>query len=79
MVNASDVLFPLLFADDSNVFINGKNPANLADIEMKCCQILYMIYSKTEQCTNIGHVNTNAYIFLYVKPPHLLKPSDSKV
>ena len=31
MVNASDVLFPILFADDSNVFINGKNPANLAD------------------------------------------------
>ena len=25
MVNVSDVLFPILFADDSNVFINGKN------------------------------------------------------
>ena len=32
MVNVSDVLFPILFADDSNVFINGKNSSDLADI-----------------------------------------------
>ena len=32
MVNVSDVLFPIVFADDSNVFINGKNSSDLADM-----------------------------------------------
>ena len=38
MANVSDVLFCLLFADDSNIFLSGKNLNDLVDVmnnEMK--------------------------------------------
>lgn len=32
MINVSNILFPILFADDSNVFVTGKNPNDLIAI-----------------------------------------------
>ena len=30
--NVSTILFPLLFADDTNIFLSGKNPDNLIKV-----------------------------------------------
>ena len=32
ITSASSILFPILFADDTNVFVHGRNPGDLVDI-----------------------------------------------
>ena len=61
MPNVSKILFPMIFADDTNIIINGKNITNLfATLNVELHKIVKWL------CANKLSLNTEKLIILYL-------------
>ena len=61
MPNVSKILFPMIFADDTNTIINGKNITNLfATLNVELQKIVKWL------CANKLSLNTEKLIILYL-------------
>ena len=54
MINATNKLFPLIFADDTNVFITGKNIENLVnEMNSEMTKLVEWLYVKSKKQSSI--------------------------
>ena len=61
MINATKKLFPLIFADDTNVFITGKNIENLVnEMNSEITKLVEWLY--------VNKLSRNVKITLKMKP-----------
>jgi len=58
IINASDNIFPILFADDTNVFIDGDNPNSMTvSMNNELCELVHRL-NINRLSLNIGKTRT---------------------